>query len=129
MYIKHVKNYSSVFIGNLMMYQSEPKVRRISQVKSKEISGFEQSDSNPSYDINNKIVETSNLNKGRRKSSSSHIGSKNTPYNSNGAGTKAAISSIPSRVNPVNKADTNKSSKLPNTQTKNVKTVKTTTFG
>lgn len=104
-----------------MTYQSEPKVRRISQVKSKEIGDFEQSDSNPSYDANNKIVETSDLNKSRRKSSSAHIGSKNTRYNTNGAGNKTAISSITSRGNH---ADTKKSSKSTNSQPKNVKAVK-----
>ena len=91
-----------------MKYDSEPKVRRISEVKSKE-----QQDT-----IKAKGVEKSNNHsRSRKKSSSSHTRSKNAKtLHSSDSGTPVSNAINPSRVTSEIKSDTKRSSKLPNSK-------------
>lgn len=88
-----------------MLYESEPKVRRITEVKSKDIKSSERSNSNINSNMNVKVAGKSRANKNRRKPSSTHARSKNnTSLNSNNS--PSTPSNASTNVTSGNKLDT-----------------------
>ena len=95
-----------------MVYQTEPKVRRISLDKSKGIDGFRNKNSHLSYEISDSMPETINLNKHGETSSSVDIGLKGTSYHSGSATTNTTILATQSRMHHSTKDNIKKSKKL-----------------
>ena len=100
-----------------MLYEAEPRVRRIPDLKSKHTTGQEKK-TNLNMKNDKSSHDKSDVHKSRRKSSSTHTRPKNTSQDS------YSCSSSSNRLQSNNKSDTKRPSRSGSSKNKNVKSVK-----
>ena len=101
------------------MYESEPKVRRIVEVKSKDTKSSETTNTDINTNSNVKHAGKPRTNKNRRKSSSTHARSKNNSTSSSNSPPSSC--SISNHITAENKVDTKIPLKPVNSKSKDVK--------